>query len=82
MKHHAGAPVISDILNRSECEVARTDKSYSEHVLCRYLTPSPTKWALNLSLAVRIRLYTEHDTYSLPDTGGEQHHPQVIRIYI
>ena len=29
-----------------ECEVARADNSYSVHVLCTYLTPSPINWAL------------------------------------
>ena len=34
-----------------ECKVARTDKSYYEHVivLCTYLTPSLTNRALYLS---------------------------------
>ena len=32
-----------------ECKVACMDKSYSEHILCSYLTPSPTNWALYLS---------------------------------
>ena len=41
-----------------ECEVARTDKSYSEHALCTYLTPSPTNQALYLCRAVQIRLRT------------------------
>ena len=41
-----------------DCKVARTDKSFSEHVLCTYLTPSPTNWALYLRRAVQIRLRT------------------------
>ena len=41
-----------------EWEVARTDKSYSEHILCTYLTPSPTNWALYLSRAIQILFWT------------------------
>ena len=41
-----------------ECKVASTDKSYSEHVLWTYPTPSPTNQALYLSRAVQIRLRT------------------------
>ena len=41
-----------------ECKVARTGKSYSEPVLCTYLTPSPTNRAHYLSRAVQIRLRT------------------------
>ena len=38
----------------SKCPVARTDKSYSEPVLCTYLTPSLTNRALYLGRAVQI----------------------------
>ena len=38
-----------------ECEMARTYKSYSEHVLYAYLTPCLTNWALSLSRAVQIQ---------------------------
>ena len=48
----------SNIGSPNECELACTDKSYSEHVLCTYLTPSPTNWALYLSRAIQIRLWT------------------------
>ena len=37
------------IISSGECKVACTDKSYSEHVLCKYLTPSPTNRTLYLS---------------------------------
>ena len=42
-------------LNRNpdpDTDLNPDDKSYSEHILCTYLTPSPTNWALYLSRAV------------------------------
>ena len=50
--------IVMPILLVYECMVACMDKSYSEHVLCTYLTPNPTNWALYLSQAVQIRFQT------------------------
>ena len=46
----------TEYMHRYQCEVACTDKSYSEPVLCTYLTPSPTNRALYLGRALQIRL--------------------------